>query len=57
MKGFPKREIINELRESYPPGTRVRLVQMNDPFNTTLMPGDEGTVRAVDDIQFVTVKH
>ena len=39
---------IRGLREKYPEGTRVRLVSMFDPYNTTLKPGDEGTVTFID---------
>ena len=45
---FPSREIIQSLRETYPEGTRITLVQMDDPY-TKLQPGDQGTVEFVDD--------
>ena len=48
MFGIPK-ETLDTLRREYTPGTRVRLVSMDDPFSH--MPaGAEGTVIAVDDI-------
>ena len=37
------------LREKYPAGTRVELVQMNDMYSR-LVAGDKGTVRCVDDM-------
>lgn len=42
------------LREIYPKGTRVRLLQMNDPY-TKLEQGDIGTVISVDDIGTIHV--
>ena len=52
---FPSKEIVNNLRENFPEGTRVELVHMNDPF-TKLMPGDKGTVRFVDDAGTIFVR-
>ena len=43
------KDTINRLREEYPVGARVELTKMNDPYNTTLIEGCRGTVRAVDD--------
>lgn len=40
---------LEMLRKEYTPGTRVRLISMNDPF-THLPVGTEGSVIAVDDI-------
>lgn len=48
MRGFPTREQVERLREVYPPGTRVRLHSMNDPY-APVPAGTEGTVQAVDD--------
>ena len=48
MFGIPK-ETLDMLRKEYAPGTRVRLVSMDDPFSR-LSAGAEGTVIAVDDI-------
>jgi len=42
-------EVLKALREQYPVGTRIRLVQMNDPY-TKLQPGELGTVEFIDDI-------
>jgi hypothetical protein len=51
---FPSREIIAQLREQYPSGTRVELISMSDPY-TKLKPGERGTVRHVDDIGTIFV--
>lgn len=45
---FIKREIIEQLREQYPTGTRVRLIRMDDVQAPTI--GTLGTVMGVDDI-------
>lgn len=46
---MPSRETVARLREKYPPGTRVELVRMDDPYNRILKPGCLGTVDFVDD--------
>ena len=46
--GFPSLETVERVRKIYPKGTRVELVQMDDPYSR-LRPGDQGTVRLVDD--------
>ena len=43
-------ETLEQLRKEYPAGTRVELVKMDDPYNTKLVPGCQGTVRCVDDM-------
>lgn len=48
-------EELKQLKSQYPPGTRVILVKMDDPY-TKLQPGDEGTVTGVDDIGTIHVK-
>lgn len=48
MFNFPSKHTVECIRKQYPPGTRVTLVYMNDPYST-LMPGDQGTVDFVDD--------
>ena len=50
MYGMISKPELERLRQKYPPGTRVELVSMNDPYNTKLKPGDLGTVQCVDDI-------
>ena len=49
MNNFPTREQITRLRENYHPGTRIELINMDDP-HTTLKPGDRGFVTSIDDI-------
>ena len=46
---FPDKYIVESRKLCYPPGTRVELVSMNDPFSE-LKPGDRGSVIKVDDI-------
>lgn len=48
MKTISK-EMLAMLREKYPAGTRVELVNMDDPY-TSLTTGDKGTVRFIDDM-------
>lgn len=48
MNRFPSRQMVERLRSQFPKGSRVELVQMNDPY-TKLQPGDQGTVEFVDD--------
>ena len=49
------KEELEWLRKRFPEGTRVELVQMNDPFNTSLTAGCKGTVVSVDDIGTIHV--
>lgn len=44
---FPTRDEVNRLREMYPKGTRVELLEMNDIQAPPI--GTKGTVRYVDD--------
>lgn len=55
MLGFPSESIVKRLREEYPEGTRIALVNMDDPYSK-LVPGDRGTVRAVDDAGTIHVR-
>jgi hypothetical protein len=48
MNRFPSSQTVQCLRTQYPKGTRVELIQMNDPYSK-LEPGDKGTVDFVDD--------
>lgn len=41
-------EMLKQLRECYKPGTKVKLVRMNDPF-TYIPAGSIGVVTVVDD--------
>lgn len=52
---FPNKSIVDLLRRTYPAGTRVELVYMDDPY-TKLKPGDRGTVSMVDSIGTIFVK-
>ena len=54
MQEFPNKQTSERLRKTYPAGTRVELVSMNDPY-TKLMPGEQGTVQFIDDIGTVFV--
>ena len=47
------REALQALRERFPKGTRVELVQMDDPQAPPI--GTQGTVRGVDDIGSIMV--
>ena len=47
-------DMLKSLRSYYPPGTRVELVRMEDPY-TRLKPGDRGSVSMVDDTGTVFV--
>lgn len=52
---FIDKKTLEKLRHEYPRGTRVELVKMDDPFNTILHPGSQGTVVEVDDIGTIHV--
>lgn len=52
---FPSREIVASLRSQYPAGTRVCLVQMDDPYSAPEV-GTCGTVRGVDDAGNILMK-
>ena len=52
---FPSRDEVQRVREMYPVGCRVELVELGrEPFSR-LKPGDCGTVTHVDDIGTVFV--
>ncbi len=51
---FPDQKTVERIREMYPGGTRVELVQVDDPYSR-LKPGDRGTVHSVDDTATVFV--
>ena len=42
------RKMVNFIREQYPPGTRIRLNSMDDPY-APILPGTEGEVDFIDD--------
>ena len=54
MNGYPKREKVARLRAMYPKGTRVELIEMDDPYRD-MLPGLKGTVIEVDDIATVHI--
>lgn len=45
---FTSEKMVKFLQEKYPPGTRIRLVSMDDPY-APVAPGTEGTLVCVDD--------
>ena len=53
MNSFISDECLAQLREQFPAGTRVELVQMDDPQAPPV--GTKGTVRGVDDIGSIMV--
>ena len=42
------RKMVDFIKEQYPPGTRIRLNSMDDPY-APILPGTEGEVDFVDD--------
>ena len=50
---FPNEAIVNRLRQAYPAGTRVELVQMDDVQAPPI--GTRGTVYGVDDTGSIMV--
>ncbi len=54
MNGFPKRAVVDRIKAEYPKGTRVELIEMDDPYRD-MPPGLKGTVIAVDDIATVHI--
>lgn len=55
MSFISERELA-ALREKFPAGARVELVRMDDPYNTTLVPGSRGNVLYVDDAGSIHVR-
>lgn len=54
LKKHPRIEIIERLRRRYPVGTRVELVQMEDPQAPPI--GTKGTVKGIDGIGSIMVR-
>ena len=48
MTMFPSKEKVEQLRGTYPKGTKIKLIFMSDPY-TTLKPGDIGVIDFIDD--------
>lgn len=44
-----QRAIVENIKKTYPPGTRIELISMNDPY-APIPSGTRGTVRVVDDM-------
>ena len=51
----PTPEQLQQIREQFPVGSRVRLNWMNDPYRPNMKAGLTGTVRCVDDIGTIHV--
>ena len=51
---FPSKDTVDRIREQFPAGTRVELVQMDDIQAPP--PGTKGTVLGVDDIGSLLMK-
>ena len=51
---FPAREVVEALRHHYTAGTRVELLEMNDPQAPPI--GTLGTVIGIDDIGSIMVR-
>lgn len=49
------RKMVNFIKEQYPPGTRIRLNSMEDPY-APIAPGTEGVVDFVDDVGTIHMK-
>ena len=45
---YPGRDTVEQIKKKYPPGTRIELISMKDPYSP-VPPGTRGTVRMVDD--------
>lgn len=54
MMGFPSRKIVEDERQFYPAGTRIRLIKMDDPQAPPV--GTEGTVVGVDIVGSIMVR-
>ena len=50
---FPSTEVVERIKARYPAGTRVKLVQMDDPQAPPI--GTLGTVKGVDDTGSIMV--
>lgn len=55
MNKWPTHEQVQRIKDQYPPGTRIRLNSMSDPWSP-VPEGTEGTVDMVDDIGQIHMK-
>lgn len=55
MCSMPTRAQVERIRASYPAGSRIELIHMDDPW-TNLKPGSRGTVYGVDDAGQIMMK-
>ena len=55
MNTYPPRDVVDRIKAKYPRGTRIKLIRMDDPY-TTIPPGTQGTVIAVDDIGTIHIQ-
>lgn len=51
---FPPRKIVEKVKKEYPSGTRVELIELNDPYRHFDV-GLKGTVSCVDDTATIHV--
>ena len=49
------KKALAALKARFPVGCRVELVHMDDPYNTRLSPGCQGTVCCIDDVGTIHV--
>jgi hypothetical protein len=54
MNSFPSKETVERIRRQYPPGTKVRMIRMDDAQAPPI--GTIGEVQGVDDIGSLMVK-
>ena len=55
MQRMPSPTEVIAIRQQYPAGTRLELINMDDPY-THLRAGDRGTVEGVDDAWQIMMK-
>ena len=55
MMNVITKEALQVLREQFPKGTRLELIEMDDPYNRKLVPGCRGTVTSVDSLGTIHV--
>ena len=48
IKGFLDKKIVEKIKDTFPPGTRVELIKMGEDIHR-IPDGSKGTVRLVDD--------